>query len=262
MAAAGSRRRSMAWRASSPVPGTAGLREGFGRVGPIEACGSGCRSCIDPVASGLVGAAMAARRMEGAQVVASARLKRRNVPPVRAIARAQVSRSRRHTAAEAARTATSACHDTHGGPLPADGSSRPPRPVGWRSETVRAAGDPGRRRAGRRRVRAVPAVQRSPPKASSSACDSSRSRCRLSTSMSCRASSSAGVRSTRRMPMRRSPRCSTGSRREFASLLDEVVALDFPFLGACYGVGTVGSVPGRDDRTACTPSRSASCRSR
>ncbi|MEI5585385.1 MULTISPECIES: glutamine amidotransferase [unclassified Agromyces] len=27
---------------------------------------------------------------------------------------------------------------------------------------------------------------------------------------------------------------------EFAALLDEVVARDFPFLGACYGVGTVG----------------------
>ena len=27
---------------------------------------------------------------------------------------------------------------------------------------------------------------------------------------------------------------------EFATLLDEVVARDFPFLGACYGVGTVG----------------------
>ena len=31
---------------------------------------------------------------------------------------------------------------------------------------------------------------------------------------------------------------------EFASLLDEVVARDFPFLGACYGVGTVGSFLG------------------
>ncbi|BDV30365.1 glutamine amidotransferase [Microbacterium terricola] len=28
---------------------------------------------------------------------------------------------------------------------------------------------------------------------------------------------------------------------EFAALLDEVVARDFPFLGACYGVGTVGT---------------------
>lgn len=31
---------------------------------------------------------------------------------------------------------------------------------------------------------------------------------------------------------------------EFAALLDEVVARDFPFLGACYGVGTVGSFLG------------------
>ncbi|NYF16351.1 GMP synthase (glutamine-hydrolyzing) [Microbacterium sp. AK009] len=28
---------------------------------------------------------------------------------------------------------------------------------------------------------------------------------------------------------------------EFARLLDEVVARDFPFLGACYGIGTLGS---------------------
>ena len=28
---------------------------------------------------------------------------------------------------------------------------------------------------------------------------------------------------------------------EFAALLDEVVARDFPFLGACYGVGTLGA---------------------
>ena len=31
---------------------------------------------------------------------------------------------------------------------------------------------------------------------------------------------------------------------EFASLLDEVVARDFPFLGACYGVGTLGAHQG------------------
>ena len=31
---------------------------------------------------------------------------------------------------------------------------------------------------------------------------------------------------------------------EFATLLDDVVARDFPFLGACYGVGTVGSFLG------------------
>ena len=27
---------------------------------------------------------------------------------------------------------------------------------------------------------------------------------------------------------------------EFKTLLDEVVARDFPFLGACYGIGTLG----------------------
>lgn len=31
---------------------------------------------------------------------------------------------------------------------------------------------------------------------------------------------------------------------EFATLLDEVVARDFPFLGACYGIGTVGAFLG------------------
>jgi GMP synthase (glutamine-hydrolysing) len=31
---------------------------------------------------------------------------------------------------------------------------------------------------------------------------------------------------------------------EFQTLLDEVVARDFPFLGACYGVGTVGAHQG------------------
>jgi GMP synthase (glutamine-hydrolysing) len=31
---------------------------------------------------------------------------------------------------------------------------------------------------------------------------------------------------------------------EFASLLDEVVARDFPFLGACYGIGTLGAHQG------------------
>ena len=37
---------------------------------------------------------------------------------------------------------------------------------------------------------------------------------------------------------------------EFAALLDRVVARDFPFLGACYGVGTVGAFLGaRIDRT-------------
>lgn len=37
---------------------------------------------------------------------------------------------------------------------------------------------------------------------------------------------------------------------EFAALLDEVVDRDFPFLGACYGVGTVGAHQGATiDRT-------------
>ncbi len=37
---------------------------------------------------------------------------------------------------------------------------------------------------------------------------------------------------------------------EFATLLDEVVARDFPFLGACYGIGTLGAHQGATiDRT-------------
>ncbi len=41
---------------------------------------------------------------------------------------------------------------------------------------------------------------------------------------------------------------------EFAALLDEVVARDFPFLGACYGVGTVGAFLGATiDRTYSEP---------
>lgn len=41
---------------------------------------------------------------------------------------------------------------------------------------------------------------------------------------------------------------------EFATLLDEVVARDFPFLGACYGVGTVGAHQGAViDRTYSEP---------
>lgn len=38
--------------------------------------------------------------------------------------------------------------------------------------------------------------------------------------------------------------------RELAELLDEVVQLDFPFLGVCYGIGTIGAHQGaRVDRT-------------
>jgi GMP synthase (glutamine-hydrolysing) len=41
---------------------------------------------------------------------------------------------------------------------------------------------------------------------------------------------------------------------EFAALLNEVVARDFPFLGACYGVGTVGAYLGAAiDRTYSEP---------
>ena len=41
---------------------------------------------------------------------------------------------------------------------------------------------------------------------------------------------------------------------EFATLLDEVVARDFPFLGACYGVGTLGVHQGATiDRTYSEP---------
>ncbi|WP_448811454.1 glutamine amidotransferase [Agromyces bauzanensis] len=41
---------------------------------------------------------------------------------------------------------------------------------------------------------------------------------------------------------------------EFAALLDEVVARDFPFLGACYGVGTLGVHQGATiDRTYAEP---------
>ncbi|HWM17627.1 MAG TPA: glutamine amidotransferase [Microbacterium sp.] len=41
---------------------------------------------------------------------------------------------------------------------------------------------------------------------------------------------------------------------EFAALLSEVVARDFPFLGACYGVGTVGAYLGATiDRTYSEP---------
>jgi len=41
---------------------------------------------------------------------------------------------------------------------------------------------------------------------------------------------------------------------EFATLLDEVVARDFPFLGACYGIGTLGAHQGAViDRTHSEP---------
>src|SRR5690606_22175725 len=41
---------------------------------------------------------------------------------------------------------------------------------------------------------------------------------------------------------------------EFAALLDRVVAADFPFLGACYGIGTLGAHQGATiDRTHSEP---------
>ncbi|MEJ6490448.1 glutamine amidotransferase [Leucobacter sp. USCH14] len=44
--------------------------------------------------------------------------------------------------------------------------------------------------------------------------------------------------------------------RELSALLDEVVRRDFPFLGVCYGVGTIGSHQGaRVDRTYGEPSQ-------
>lgn len=44
--------------------------------------------------------------------------------------------------------------------------------------------------------------------------------------------------------------------RELAAVLDEVVARDFPFLGACYGIGTLGGHQGAlVDRTYAEPVR-------
>ena len=49
--------------------------------------------------------------------------------------------------------------------------------------------------------------------------------------------------------------------QELASLLDEVVVRDFPFLGICYGIGTIGSHQGaRVDRTYGEPSQAARIR--
>lgn len=46
--------------------------------------------------------------------------------------------------------------------------------------------------------------------------------------------------------------------RELAELLDGVVERDFPFLGICYGIGTIGSHQGaRVDRTFGEPSQAA-----
>lgn len=44
--------------------------------------------------------------------------------------------------------------------------------------------------------------------------------------------------------------------RELAALLDDVIARDFPFLGVCYGIGTIGAHQGaRVDRTYGEPSQ-------
>jgi GMP synthase (glutamine-hydrolysing) len=44
--------------------------------------------------------------------------------------------------------------------------------------------------------------------------------------------------------------------RELAELLDDVIARDFPFLGVCYGIGTIGAHQGaRVDRTFGEPSQ-------
>lgn len=51
-------------------------------------------------------------------------------------------------------------------------------------------------------------------------------------------------------PTERKSRVQRRVEAEFATLLDEVVARDVPFLGACYGIGTVGAHLGaRIDRT-------------
>ncbi|XPP25961.1 MAG: glutamine amidotransferase [Leucobacter sp.] len=49
--------------------------------------------------------------------------------------------------------------------------------------------------------------------------------------------------------------------QELAVLLDEVIERDFPFLGICYGIGTIGSHQGaRVDRTFGEPSQAARIR--
>ena len=46
------------------------------------------------------------------------------------------------------------------------------------------------------------------------------------------------------MPLEKKSAVQQRVEAEFGALLDEVVARDFPFLGACYGVGTVGTYLG------------------
>ena len=47
-----------------------------------------------------------------------------------------------------------------------------------------------------------------------------------------------------RTPRTRSPPAQQQTEADLARLLDDVVAADFPFLGACYGIGTLGSHQG------------------
>ncbi len=49
------------------------------------------------------------------------------------------------------------------------------------------------------------------------------------------------------------------SERAIAALLDDVVERDFPFLGACYGIGTLG-LHRAAWWTAAAPNRSGRCR--
>ena len=48
------------------------------------------------------------------------------------------------------------------------------------------------------------------------------------------------ARSTPAIRRRASPPSSTGSSGRWGALLDEIVERDFPFFGACYGIGTLG----------------------
>ena len=63
-----------------------------------------------------------------------------------------------------------------------------------------------------------------------------------------------GGPSTRATPRPGSRRSSAGPRRELHDLAERVVADDFPFFGACYGIGILGSLrDGLVDRTHSEP---------
>ena len=47
-------------------------------------------------------------------------------------------------------------------------------------------------------------------------------------------------------PIERKSKVQRRVEAEFATLLDRVVASDFPFLGACYGIGTLGAHQGAE----------------